>query len=126
MTTEDVDIAAKVESITSGAMAYGALDAVGGSMTGRLLAAVRPGGKTVLYGLLGSAKIEADAVDLLFQRKVLHTCTPSIYLTLEATKSPRMWRTAAFEGEVEAVGHHQSGTCFLPGRCRIIKQIPDA
>ena len=66
-----MDIASRVESITSGAMASGALDAVGGAMAATLLSSVKTRGIVLVYGLLdGIANIEANASDLLFKRKV--------------------------------------------------------
>ena len=47
-----IDLAAEVKAATGGAMAHGAIDAVGGALTGTLTDCVRFGGTIYIYGAL--------------------------------------------------------------------------
>ena len=70
ITKDGQEIAASVHSLTQGAGAYGGLDAVAGQLSGKLLAAIRPKGTLLVYGLLGGSTAEVNVADILFQRKV--------------------------------------------------------
>lgn len=67
------DIAERVGQITGGKGAYAAVDAVGGDLTGKLLAGVRPRGTLLIYGVLSGRTFTAGIPDVLFQLKVGHT-----------------------------------------------------
>lgn len=64
ISTKDEDVAARVKEITGGKGAWGALDAVCGTMTAMLLASVRDGGRVLLYGVLGGIAPTLHAPDL--------------------------------------------------------------
>jgi NADPH:quinone reductase-like Zn-dependent oxidoreductase len=64
----ETDLAAEVKGITEGSMAYGAIDPVAGTMTGRLASAVRPEGQVLVFGALGGRQSDAISVrDTLFR-----------------------------------------------------------
>ena len=60
----------RVEQITDGKGAYAAIDAVGGIITHQLLAATRPFGRLLVYGVLSGYTISASINNLLFFDKV--------------------------------------------------------
>ena len=64
------NIAQRVQDITGGKGAYGAVDCVGGELTGKLLAAVRPRGTLLVYGAMGGLQLQGGIPDVLFQGKV--------------------------------------------------------
>ncbi|CAK9882962.1 unnamed protein product [Sphagnum jensenii] len=53
ISTDNDDIATRVKEITWGKLAYGALDAVAGTLTKQVTASVRDGGQVFIYGVLG-------------------------------------------------------------------------
>ncbi|KAK9790126.1 hypothetical protein WJX73_010431 [Symbiochloris irregularis] len=65
------DIAARVKEITKDQGAYGAIDAVAGVMTQRLLAAVRPKGTLLVYGLMSGLTFSGSILDVLIELKVI-------------------------------------------------------
>lgn len=65
------DIAERVGQITGGKGAYAAVDAVGGDLTGKLLAGVRPRGTLLIYGVLSGRTFTAGIPDVLFQLKTV-------------------------------------------------------
>ena len=58
-----------------GKMAYGAIDAIGGAMSPKVVKSLRKSGKYILYGALDTSPVSASNADLLAQTKVLHTIT---------------------------------------------------
>lgn len=58
------DVVARVQEITGGKGAWGALDAVCGTMTGTLVSCVRAGGQVFVYGVLGGFSTTLAAMDL--------------------------------------------------------------
>ncbi len=64
---EDGDDLAPRLRAAAGAPIVRALDAVAGSASGRLFDAVSDGGELMVYGLLGSSKVELPAADLVFR-----------------------------------------------------------
>jgi NADPH:quinone reductase-like Zn-dependent oxidoreductase len=58
------DVVARVKEITGGKLAYGALDAVGGTTTGTLAASVRSGGDVFIYGVLSGINVTVSTLDL--------------------------------------------------------------
>jgi trans-2-enoyl-CoA reductase len=59
------DVAARVKEITGGKGAWGALDAVAGTMTQTLASCVRDGGQIFVYGRLSGNVVSIDVMDLL-------------------------------------------------------------
>lgn len=64
ISTKDEDVAARVKEITGGKGAWGALDAVCGTMSAKLLASVRNGGQVLLYGVLEGIAPTLHAPDM--------------------------------------------------------------
>ena len=56
-------------------MAYGAIDAIGGAMSPKVVKSLRKSGKYILYGALDTSPVSASNGDLLAQTKVMHTMT---------------------------------------------------
>ena len=54
-------------------MAYGAIDAIGGAMSAKVVKALRKSGKYVLYGALDPSPLSASNGDILAQTKVRNT-----------------------------------------------------
>lgn len=65
LNSETEDIPAKVDEITGGKKAYGALDPVLGDMTKILFASVRNGGQVLAYGALSGNDVKLDVKDLM-------------------------------------------------------------
>ncbi|BBN11858.1 hypothetical protein MPTK1_5g15340 [Marchantia polymorpha subsp. ruderalis] len=65
LNSETEDIPAKVNEITGGKKAYGALDPVLGEMTKILCASVRNGGEVLAYGALSGNELKLDVKDLM-------------------------------------------------------------
>ncbi|KAG0563989.1 hypothetical protein KC19_8G074000 [Ceratodon purpureus] len=63
VSTEE-DVVARVKEITGGKGAYGALDAVSGTMTGTLAASLRSKGMIYVYGVLSGTTITVSTLDL--------------------------------------------------------------
>ncbi|MCO5574934.1 hypothetical protein L7F22_028729 [Adiantum nelumboides] len=59
------DIVAEVKAITSGRLAYGAIDAVGGDLTQSVASCVRSNGTVYLYGVLSGWSITLSTLDLM-------------------------------------------------------------
>ena len=53
--------------------AYGAIDAIGGAMSPKVVASLRKSGKYILYGALDTSPVSASNSDLLALTKVLIT-----------------------------------------------------
>ena len=66
----DEDVVARVKEITAGKGAWGALDAVCGTMTQTLGACVRNGGQIFIYGVLGGTTLSLNTLDLWRDVKV--------------------------------------------------------
>jgi trans-2-enoyl-CoA reductase len=64
---EDGDDLAPRLRAAAGAPIVRALDAVAGSASGHLFGAVAEGGELIVYGLLGSTRVELPAADLVFR-----------------------------------------------------------
>lgn len=58
------DAVARVKEITAGKLAWGALDAVSGSMTATLASSVRDGGQVFVYGVMGGMTASIGMPDL--------------------------------------------------------------
>ena len=54
-----------------GKMAYGAIDAIGGKMSPRVVASIRKSGTYMLYGALDPSSVSASNSDLLANTQVL-------------------------------------------------------
>lgn len=54
-------------------MAYGAIDAIGGAISPKVVKSLRKSGKYILYGALDTSPVSASNGDILAQTKVLHT-----------------------------------------------------
>ena len=65
--TETEDVAARVKDITSGKGAWGAVDAVAGTLTQHISAAVRDGGSVIVYGGMGGLQFTGSVMDVLFR-----------------------------------------------------------
>ncbi|KAK9845268.1 hypothetical protein WJX81_001668 [Elliptochloris bilobata] len=65
--TEDEDVVSRVQDITGGELAYGAVDPVAGAMTRTLAAATRAGGTVYVYGSLGGAESTVALMDLVYR-----------------------------------------------------------
>ncbi|GMH36513.1 hypothetical protein BSKO_04381 [Bryopsis sp. KO-2023] len=62
------NITERVREITGGRMAYAAVDAVAGNMTGKVVSSVRNNGTVYLYGWLSGFQLEGiNAADLMFR-----------------------------------------------------------
>ena len=59
---------------TGGKGAYGAIDAIGGATSPKVVAALRKNGKYLLYGALDTAPVSASNGDILAQTKVSCSC----------------------------------------------------
>ena len=59
---------------TGGKGAYGAIDAIGGATSPKVVAALRKNGKYLLYGALDTAPVSASNGDILAQTKVSCVC----------------------------------------------------
>ena len=76
MLCNEDDIAAEVQRITGGRGAYGAIDAVAGDLTARMVAAVRPKGTLLIYGVMDGMTATLNLMEMLFKSKVLPSqCT---------------------------------------------------
>lgn len=53
-----------------GKMAYGAIDAIGGAISPKVMKSLRKSGKYILYGALDPSPVSASNGDLLAQTKV--------------------------------------------------------
>lgn len=53
-------------------MAYGAIDAIGGAMSPKVVKSLRKSGKYILYGALDTSPVSASNGDLLAQTKVIY------------------------------------------------------
>lgn len=67
--TDKEDIVERVTAITGGKGAYGAIDAVGGPQSSKIIAALRKGGVYIVYGLLDMNPLQINTADLMVQRK---------------------------------------------------------
>lgn len=67
---EGDSIQEQVQTITDGRGAYAGVDAVGGELAGKLLAAVRPQGTLLVYGAMAGWTFTASIPDVLFHLKV--------------------------------------------------------
>lgn len=59
--------------------AYGAIDAIGGAQSQKIVASLRKNGKYILYGALDTAPVQASNMDILAQTKVgkaVQFCNP--------------------------------------------------
>lgn len=62
--SSEADVVARVKEITAGKLAWGALDAVSGTMTATLAACVRDGGQVFVYGTLSGKTVSMSTLDL--------------------------------------------------------------
>ena len=69
--TEDEDWVDKVKHITDGKGAYGAVDAVAGELTAKMVNAVRKDGTVLIYGALSGFTATVPVPDVLFQGKIV-------------------------------------------------------
>ncbi len=65
--TAETDVVARVREITGGRGAAGALEAVGGAAGALALAALRPGGVMLVYGMLGGDPLPLHNGEMLFR-----------------------------------------------------------
>jgi NADPH:quinone reductase-like Zn-dependent oxidoreductase len=64
ISTDNEDVATRLKEITGGKLAYGALDAVAGTLTKQVTASVRDGGQVFVYGVLGGWDVTVGVGDL--------------------------------------------------------------
>ncbi|CAK9214360.1 unnamed protein product [Sphagnum troendelagicum] len=64
ISTDNEDVATRVKEITGGKLAYGALDAVAGTLTKQVTASVRDGGQVFVYSVLGGWDATVGVGDL--------------------------------------------------------------
>ncbi|CAK9882958.1 unnamed protein product [Sphagnum jensenii] len=64
ISTDNEDVPTRVKEITGGKLAYGALDAVAGTLTKQVTASVRDGGQVFVYGVLGGWDATVGVGDL--------------------------------------------------------------
>ena len=72
-------------------MAYGAIDAIGGAMSPKVVKSLRKSGKYILYGALDTSPVSASNGDLLAQTKVFRTANvlyASLYYVLVTPALP--------------------------------------
>lgn len=69
--SETEDIPKRVKEITGGKGAYGAIDAIGGAMSPKVVASLRKSGKYILYGALDTSPVSASNSDLLALTKTM-------------------------------------------------------
>jgi NADPH2:quinone reductase len=65
--TADADVVDRVRELTGGKGATGGLEAVGGSTGELALRCLRPGGKLIVYGMLGDEPIPVHSGEMLFR-----------------------------------------------------------
>jgi hypothetical protein len=75
-----MDLAAQVKTITGGAMAWGAIDAVGGALTGTLTDCVRVGGTVFVYGALSGVTFTGSVINAIFRDVTVKGFWLSIWL----------------------------------------------
>ena len=63
-----------IHAATGGKGAYGAIDAIGGATSPKIVAALRKHGKYFLYGALDTSPLSASNGDILAQTKVSCLC----------------------------------------------------
>ncbi|MCO5562518.1 hypothetical protein L7F22_016145 [Adiantum nelumboides] len=63
--SETEDVVERVKDITAGKLAYAAVDAVGGSLTKTVAAAVRDRGRVLVYGVLSGWDVTVSAKELM-------------------------------------------------------------
>ena len=56
--------------------AYGAIDAIGGAQSQKIVSSLRKNGKYILYGALDTAPVQAANMDILAQTKVSQASQP--------------------------------------------------
>jgi NADPH:quinone reductase-like Zn-dependent oxidoreductase len=64
ISTDNEDVPTRVKEITGGKLAYGAVDAVAGTLTKQVTASVRDGGQVFVYGVLGGYDATVGVGDL--------------------------------------------------------------
>ncbi|KAK9829662.1 hypothetical protein WJX72_007192 [[Myrmecia] bisecta] len=69
--TFDEDVVGQVMKITGGKGAYGAIDAVGGEVTEKVMSAVRPKGTVLVYGAMSGPTLQVKIFDPLYYGKIL-------------------------------------------------------
>ncbi|KAK9916376.1 hypothetical protein WJX75_001994 [Coccomyxa subellipsoidea] len=67
--TDTEDLVSRVKEITDGEMAYGALDAIGGSAIESVLDSIRAGGRVLLYGALGGPEVRYGVIKVIYAAK---------------------------------------------------------
>ena len=60
-----------LQCFAGGKLAYGAIDAIGGATSPKVVASLRKSGKYILYGALDTSPVSASNSDLLALTKVL-------------------------------------------------------
>lgn len=65
-------LSAKIKEATGGKGADGALDSVGGEMTGALVGGLKPGAKVLVYGMMSGQPASVPIVPLLFGNVSVH------------------------------------------------------
>ena len=91
--TAEEDVAKRVMEITSYHGAWGAVDAVAGSMTATLSNGVREGGRVLLYGALAGTSFEGSVVATLFRNVTVSGFSVSTRLE-DMTASERVMQVA--------------------------------
>ncbi|CAL8467495.1 g7033 [Coccomyxa elongata] len=67
--TDKEDLVSRVQEITGGEGAYGALDAVGGKEIGTVLDSIRASGRVFLYGALGGPEVSYNVLKVIYEAK---------------------------------------------------------
>lgn len=82
---------ASIVVFAGGKMAYGAIDAIGGAMSPKVVKSLRKSGKYMLYGALDPTPVSASNGDILAQTKVSPSnslTTPDYERVLSALTTP--------------------------------------
>ncbi|CAK9238299.1 unnamed protein product [Sphagnum troendelagicum] len=79
ISTDNEDVATRVKEITGGKLAYGALDAVAGTLTKQVTASVRDGGQVFVYGVLAGWDATVGVGDLFRGVRVAGWIVPNSF-----------------------------------------------
>ncbi len=95
LTADEDDIAARVMELTAGRGAWGATDAVAGEMSGRLAAAVRPGGTVLVYGMLAGTTCTVEVADIMGRDVTLRGFALNRWMSCGGEQQPHVAKALA-------------------------------
>jgi len=104
--TDDEQVVARVRELTGGRGAAGALEAVGGAAGALALAALRPGGLMLVYGMLGDDPLPLHNGEMLFRGLTVR----GFWLSQWFRQTP----PAQVAATLGAVMHHMADGRLLP------------